>query len=47
MLAWWIELLPLFIVRRLARRHCERIVLRNAIVYDARPGVFILEDHAR
>ena len=29
MLGWWVELLPLFAVRWLARRFCERVQVRG------------------
>lgn len=34
----WIELLPLFIVRRLALRHCERLPIGGMSVVQPRPG---------
>ena len=40
MLAKWIEILPLFVVRWLALRKCERFTLtRGAVVAGARPDV--------
>lgn len=40
MLAKWTEILPLFVVRWLALRKCERFVLaRGAVVAGARPDV--------
>lgn len=42
MLSAWAEILPLFAVRWLARRYCERITIdHGAIVVTARPDVFI------
>jgi len=42
MLAAWTEILPLFVVRWLARRYCERItVCHGGIVVTARPDVLI------
>ena len=42
MLAAWIELMPLFVVRWLARRHCEVFHLGGLKFHGARPGVFVL-----
>ena len=40
MLAAWTEILPLFVVRWLALRKCERYTLaRGAVVAGARPDV--------
>lgn len=42
MLSAWVELLPLFVVRWLALRLCERITVdRGAIVVTARPDVLV------
>lgn len=41
MLASWIELLPLFIVRRLARRYCERVSVHGDAWITARRDVLI------
>lgn len=29
MLGWWAELMPLFVVRWLARRYCERFLIQG------------------
>lgn len=40
MLARWTEILPVFVVRWLALRKCERLTLaRGAVVTAARPDV--------
>lgn len=36
----WIELLPLFVVRLLSRRMCERLPLAGRVVVNPRPGTF-------
>lgn len=42
MLARWMELLPLFVVRWLALRYCERLRLADAVeVVMARPDVLV------
>lgn len=42
MLAAWAEILPLFVVRWLALRRCERMTVDyGAIVVTARPDVLI------
>jgi len=42
MLGWWTELLPLFLVRWMALRHCERMTVDyGAIVATARPDVLV------
>ena len=45
MLRWWIELLPLFAVRWLALRLCERLPMQRGghtrMVVCPRPGVYI------
>jgi hypothetical protein len=42
MLGRWTELLPLFVVRWLALRYCERITVgHGAIVVTARPDVLV------
>lgn len=46
MLAWWTEILPLFIVRWLALRYCERLPMERErcprMVALARTDVYIL-----
>lgn len=48
MLAKWTEILPLFIVRWLAIRHCERLIIfreeHERIMAVARPDVYIKID---
>jgi hypothetical protein len=41
MLAAWTEILPLFIVRWLARNHCERVSVYGEAWVTARPGVLV------
>ena len=41
MLAAWIEILPLFIVRQLARGRCELFSAHGLLWLEARPGVLI------
>ena len=42
MLAWWWELMPLFVVRWVALRYCQRLRLAGAVdVVMARPGVLV------
>lgn len=41
MLAAWTEILPLFVVRWLARRYCGTIEQGGIKCFDARPGVLI------
>lgn len=45
MLAAWAEILPLFVVKWLARRHCEMVIVKhgkNAPTYvTARPDVLV------
>lgn len=38
----WTELLPVFVVRWLARRNLERLVLRDCVVVQARPDVLFV-----
>jgi hypothetical protein len=51
MLGAWTEILPLFVVRWLALRYCERVPMQRQgharIVVTARPGIYIREggDH--
>jgi hypothetical protein len=51
MLRAWIEVLPLFIVRRLALRLCERMPMQREghtrSVVCPRPGVYIVDAAAR
>ena len=42
MLAAWTEILPLFVVRWLARKHCERFQLGVYQFHGARPGIFVV-----
>ncbi|MDL5036799.1 hypothetical protein QRD40_10620 [Comamonas sp. Y6] len=42
MLAAWIELMPLFVVRWLARKHCERFHMGVDQFHGARPGIFVM-----
>jgi len=46
MLAKWVEILPLFIVRWLARRYCERVSIHREahprIAAIARPDVLVV-----
>ena len=43
MLARWTELLPLFVVRRLALRYCERLELAEVQTFAMpRPGVLVI-----
>lgn len=42
MLAAWTELMPLFVVRWLARRHCEKFHLGSYQLHGARPGIFVM-----
>lgn len=46
MLATWTEVLPLFVIRWLARRHCERVMIGgNRTTYCvARPDVLVQEN---
>ena len=41
MLAKWTEILPLFVVRWLARRHCGYVAGPGGAWYDVRPDVMI------
>lgn len=45
MLAKWTEILPLFVIRWLALRHCERVVVEREgkcrVFVTARPDVFV------
>jgi hypothetical protein len=41
MLARWTELLPVFVVRWLARGRCERITVRGVRYETARPDLLI------
>lgn len=41
MLHAWTEILPLFVLRYLARRHCGTTGEDGIKVFDARPGVLI------
>ena len=45
MLAKWVEILPLFVVRWLAIRHCERLIVfreeHERVMAVARPDVYI------
>jgi hypothetical protein len=49
MLGAWIEIVPLFIVRWLALRYCERVPMQREghtrTVATARPGVYIVAIH--
>lgn len=51
MLSWWTEILPLFVVRWLALRYCERVPLdregntRSAAL--ARPDVYVRVPHKK
>lgn len=47
MLAAWIELMPLFVVRWLARRNCEIVEAGQIKCFDARPGVLIFVNGPR
>lgn len=40
MLAWWTELLPVFIMRRLALKHCQRLPVGSVVFVEARPDVY-------
>lgn len=42
MLAAWTEILPLFVVRWLARKHCERFHMGVDQFHGARPGIFVI-----
>lgn len=42
MLAAWTELMPLFVVRWLARRHCEQFHLGVYQFHGARQGIFVM-----
>ena len=42
MLAAWTEILPLFVVRWLARKHCERFHLGGYQFHGARPDIFVI-----
>lgn len=42
MLAAWTEILPLFVVRWLARRYCERFEMGSYQFHGARPGIFVI-----
>jgi hypothetical protein len=37
MLAAWTEVLPLFVVRWLSNRRCERIAMQSELFHQARP----------
>ena len=41
MLGWWAELLPLWIVRHIARNHCERVSVYGEAWAVARPAVLV------
>jgi len=45
MLALWVEILPLFVVRWLALRYCERVSMlregHSRLVVIARPDIFV------
>ena len=41
MLAAWTEILPVFVVKWLARRHCERWTVNDTTLAIARPDVYI------
>lgn len=41
MLGKWIEIMPLFVVRWLARRHCERVTLSGVEWHTATSDVAI------
>ena len=45
MLSKWTEILPLFVVRWLAIRHCQRVIIsreeHGRVVAVARPDVYI------
>ena len=47
MLAWWWELMPLFVVRRISLRHCERLqASETLLVVMPRPDVLVrVPDH--
>jgi hypothetical protein len=47
MLAWWWELMPLFVVRRISLRHCERLLAGGTLlVVMPRPDVLVrVPDH--
>jgi hypothetical protein len=36
----WIELLPLCLVRWLARKKCERLAFGDRVIVNPRPGVY-------
>lgn len=42
MLAWWTELLPLFVVRWLAMRYCEHVTAYPHVCKTARPDVLLV-----
>lgn len=41
MLGAWTEILPLFVVRWLARAHCERVSVHGEAWCTARPAVLV------
>lgn len=41
MLHPWMEVLPLFVTRWLAKRYCERVLTPTSIFATARPDVLI------
>lgn len=41
MLAVWVEVLPLFLVRWLARKYCGTINIHGNLFHEARHGVLV------
>ena len=42
MLAWWTQILPVFVFKWLARKHCERFSVFDRYWAEARKDVLVL-----